>query len=404
MSAMSGPQTCEISSTTRVSNRRVVWMTNSLGYGDELLYWGPILSAYVRAFPNSRFFVAADGPKQIPTSNHTVERLPAIRIPLGRRRFSYDRHLRFVSPSTIGKIARLAPDVLVISEFTMPSLFATRVRHRIGTPILLLVESDPLRGKPNRLGAMKQNLRHFIARRVDWALTNNRAGQRYIEHHLPIRHDRILCSPYVVSHSSTTRTADTTASPRAEFGDGDRLVFLYVGQLIERKGITQLIQGISGLTESQRQRCRFWLIGEGPERNAIERQISQHDLTNVVRVLGGRAYHELGVYYRDADVFVMPTLDDYRALVGFEAISYGLPLLHSRYDGAAEEIVDDDQNGFIYDPYDRDAFVDHVQHFMDLGENLQSFGEHSRRLSEGFTVDTAVKSLIDATNRCLQTR
>lgn len=379
-------------------------MTNSLGYGDDLLYWGPILSAYVRAFPNSRFFTAADGCRQIPASNHTVERLPAIRVPLGRRRFSYDRHLRLVSPTSIGRIARLSPDVLVISEFTIPSLLATRIRHAHGTPTLLLVESDPLRGNPNRLGALKRGLRSFIAKHVDWVLTNNQAGQRYVRNHLPVARNRILCSPYVVSQVSASESAAVSLSPRAELGDAAKLAFLYVGQLIERKGLAQLIHAISRLSESQRQQCCFWLIGDGPERKTLERQISQHHLTGVVRVLGHRPYHKLDAFYRAADVFVMPTLDDYRALVGFEALSYGLPVLHSRHDGAAEEIVDEGQNGFLVDPYDENSLVGGIQRFIDLGKNLQSFGEHSRRLSRRFTVKTAVDSLIDATNRCLQTR
>jgi glycosyltransferase involved in cell wall biosynthesis len=382
-----------------VSDRRVIWMTNSLGYGDDLLYWGPILSQYVRVFPKSQFFTAANECKPIPDSNHAVQRLPAIRVPLGRRRFSYDRHVRLVSPTCIRKIARLGPDALVISEFTMPSLLATRIRQRYGTPTLLLVESDPLRGNPHRLGLLKRKLRAYISRRVDWVLTNNEAGREYIQNHLPIPTDRILCSPYIASQLFAT---DSSWSPREELGDATKLVFLYVGQLIERKGLAQLMEAISYLTAPQRQKCCFWLIGDGPERQRLEQQIHHRELTDVVRILGRRSYQELCAYYRAADVFVMPTLDDYRALVGFEALSYGLPLMHSCHDGAAEEIVDEGQNGFVVDPRSLNSLVDGIQRFIGLGKNLQSFGEHSLRLSQRFTVKTAVNSLVEATHRCWQ--
>ncbi len=405
--------------TDEMSNQRVVWTTNSLGYGDDLLYWGPILSRYVQSFPNARFFTAADGQKVIPQSDvatdvatdateptrHVVERLPSVRLPLGRRRYSYDRHVRLVSPSSIQTILAEQPDALVISEFTIPSLFATRIRKRRATPILLLVESDPLRGDPLRVGLLKRVIRRYIAKRVDWVLTNNDAGRRYIESHLPVRNDRILSGPYVVSDVAVDRMRPPTrsqADPRDELGDRDKLVFLYVGQLIARKGLAQLIAAVGRLSPEDRSLCSFWILGEGDQRSTLERQVSQLGLDRQVRILGRRTYEAIGAYYRSADIFVMPTLDDYRALVGFEAIAYGLPLLHSCHDGAIGEVVDEGRNGFVVDPFDPHSLTEGLARFIALRNNLNSFRDHSQEISRRFTLSIAVHNLVDATHRCLK--
>jgi glycosyltransferase involved in cell wall biosynthesis len=232
-------------------------------------------------------------------------------------------------------------------------------------------------------------------------LTNNEAGRRYVLEHLSVPAERILCRPYVVSEGASVETDVAAFSPRAELGDVDKLVFLSVGQVIERKGIPQLVEAAAKLTESQRDKCRFWIVGDGPQRATMETKIRQHGLAGIVRLLGRQPYETLGAYYRNADVFVMPTLDDYRALAGFEALAYGLPLLHSCHDGAVGEVTHEGRNGFIVDPRDTTSLVERIQWFFDHQDELSSFGEYSHSLSQQFTVEIAVRSLIEATRRCL---
>jgi glycosyltransferase involved in cell wall biosynthesis len=283
----------------------------------------------------------------------------------------------------------------------MPSVFATLYRSFRHTPILLLIESDPLRGNANRLGWFKRRLRRFVANRVDWVLTNNAAGRRYVLENLPIPPQRILCRPYVVSEVTADEPHVDDVSPREQLGDQDKLVFLYVGQLIERKGILQLIEAVANLDHSEWDKCRFWIVGDGQHRSTIEQQIRRRGLARIIRLLGRQPYEKLGAFYRSADVFVMPTLDDYRALAGFEALAHGMPLLQSCYDGAANEIAHEGRNGCIVDPHDTTSLVNGIRWFVEREDKLSSYGEYSYSLSRQFTVDVAVQSLAEATRRCL---
>jgi len=58
------------------------------------------------------------------------------------------------------------------------------------------------------------------------------------------------------------------------------------------------------------------------------------------------ARSECARVYRDADVFILPTLSDGYALTQLEALSYGLPVIASRHCGAA---VTHGENGWILD-------------------------------------------------------
>ena len=394
----------EIHPAARGQEASVVWFVNSLGYGSQLLYWGAILPGYLNAFPETRFFTTVDGDKPIPGTNQIVRQVPSWLCRLGRRPESYDRKISIVPPWGMTRIKKCRPSLVIISEFTMPSLYVVLLRRWLKTRVLLLVESDPLRGNPHRIGRWGRRLRRFVSHRADLILTNNRPGARYLVETIGVPATKVLQSPYVVSQGNARRTDEAACKKlRMRYNVGNRVLFLYVGQMIARKGIRQLIRAVQRLDKSDRDRVAVWLVGDGDERQALSQQIADSGLSDCLQMIGPVAYADLATYYQAADVFVMPTLDDYRALVGFEALGFGLPILHSIYDGAAAEVVVEGENGWRFDPRDCDDFSEKLSRFLQQVDRLGDMGHVSAELSESFTVNAAVDSLVTATRRCLAT-
>ncbi len=132
------------------------------------------------------------------------------------------------------------------------------------------------------------------------------------------------------------------------------LVFLYVGQLIKRKGIAELLEGWAVFAQSaerRTQRMALVLVGSGPEEQNLRRQMSDLDLQNVL-FLGSVDYDRLAPYYVAADAFIIPTLEDNWSLVVPEAMACGLPILCSKYNGCWPELVQEGRNGWVFDPID----------------------------------------------------
>ena len=125
-------------------------------------------------------------------------------------------------------------------------------------------------------------------------------------------------------------------------------VFLYVGRLIRLKGLSELLAGWERFTHSSRDKVTLLLVGEGPEQGSLERFCRDHSLENV-RFAGPVDYDGLAEYYRCADLFIIPTLEDNWSLVVPEAMACGLPILCSRYNGCWPELVTA-ANGWIFDP------------------------------------------------------
>lgn len=388
--------------------RKIVWLFNCIGTPTSLLYWNGILPRYLERFPHSQFFCARPPSKPIPGTNKSVIYTGALRIPLGPRPGSYERQLVFASPRILSLIRGVRPDVIVVMEFLSYALYLALFRRFLGkTKILLLLESDPIRGIASRRKFWTRSMRRFIAARMDLFLTNNEAGGAYLVDELGVARSRIMVHPFLVSAPETADDSPPEAStvqgsdlPEQVRGDLGETVFLYVGQLIERKGVEQWLDAIRRIQPELRERARFWLLGDGPLRSHLEQKIRDGDLASCVRLLGLQPYECLGLFYRAADVFVMPTLDDYRALVGFEAISFGLPLLHSVYDGAVSELVQNDVNGFAINPRDPDELAARMEWMIENPRRVQEMGTESARLAKRFTLPAAVEGLCKAIQRC----
>ena len=129
--------------------------------------------------------------------------------------------------------------------------------------------------------------------------------------------------------------------------------------------------------------------------------IEQYGLNELVRLHGSQPYESIGDFYGKADVFVLPTLGDYRALVGFEALSAGLPIIGSVFDGASSEIIEDGVNGFIVDPRDEVSLTNKIQAFLDNPEIAEEFGKESERIAKKYTVTVAASNLIEAGKECI---
>src|SRR6185503_5496325 len=85
---------------------------------------------------------------------------------------------------------------------------------------------------------------------------------------------------------------------------------LFVGRLVERKGVTHLVEAVRRLPANMRP--RLTVIGDGPERESLEAQIARDGLGDRVTVRGRVSETELRDAYAGSDVLVLPSILDAR--------------------------------------------------------------------------------------------
>jgi glycosyltransferase involved in cell wall biosynthesis len=202
---------------------------------------------------------------------------------------------------------------------------------------------------------------YFRRREQEWALADGVVvnsefcRQALIKQGVPPSKLTIVPLCFETSHGETTNATDDTKRKSK-----DKLRVLYLGQVILRKGIQYLVQAAKLL---ENEPVQFDIVGSiGVSDAAVAcapRNMTFH----------GRATRDqTAAWYRQSDVFVLPTLSDGFAITQLEAMSYGLPVVATPCCGA---VVSDGQDGFIVPSRDTDTLAKTLQRYITDPELLR---------------------------------
>ena len=122
----------------------------------------------------------------------------------------------------------------------------------------------------------------------------------------------------------------------------DEPVLLYLGRLAKEKNIAELIGALP-----QIDRGVLLIVGDGPERPALEAQAQALGVARRVRFAGMAAPAEVPRYYALADAFVSASTSEAQGLTYIEALAAGLPLL-CRDDPCVRTLITPGQDGWVY--------------------------------------------------------
>lgn len=148
---------------------------------------------------------------------------------------------------------------------------------------------------------------------------------------------------------------------------------LYVGQISHRKGMVVLLQVARKLRGLP---VKFRLIGPMVSSEVLA------DLPENVVYEGTNQPGRVADIMRQADLFVLPTLEDSFALVIFEAMATGLPMVTTTH-ARSSELIDDGQDGLIVPAGDVDALSEAICRLVESPELRRDLGQAARRKVQG---------------------
>ncbi|MGA2359271.1 MAG: glycosyltransferase [Terriglobales bacterium] len=152
-----------------------------------------------------------------------------------------------------------------------------------------------------------------------------------------------------------------TPAPAAEAkveAEQQRFCLLSVGRLHRVKDYRFLIQSCAALRD-QGLALICWIVGEGPERPALESQIAALGLQGRVHLIGHVPRTDLPGYYRYADLVVMTSKSEGIPVVLMEAMAHKKLVLAPAITGIPE-LVEHERTGFLYQPGSLPDFVSAV--------------------------------------------
>jgi len=163
---------------------------------------------------------------------------------------------------------------------------------------------------------------------------------------------------------------------------------LFVGWMIEAKGVRELLEAARSLPEA-----RFTLVGPGHGEFLARIEPELRALASHVRLLPACPREQVVELYRQADVFVLPTYREGFPNVVLEAMAAGLPVVATPV-GAIPDAIEPGREGLLVPPRDAKALRDAIAQLVRDPDLRLAMGRRAReRVEREFSRDAVLRRL-----------
>lgn len=192
--------------------------------------------------------------------------------------------------------------------------------------------------------------------------------------------------------------------PESPFAGRESCTVLTVGRLVAKKGHRYALEAIA-LLKPRFPGLRYLIAGDGPLRDALEAQVRDLGIGDVVEFLGARRDQEVAALYRRASVFVLPSVTapdgdmEGQGLVLQEAQASALPVVSTLHNGIPDGVLDG-ESGFLVPEKDPAALADRIGALLDDAEKRERMGRAGRTFVAGrYDIPVLTRDLVDLYSR-----
>lgn len=354
-------------------------------------YIQPVIREFSKKFPETTFFTG-EWPGYVSDceDSFNVEVIGKGKfIRLKKTKTGYDHGFHLLSLKIINRLLAFSPHVIFINGMSYWTLLVLMFKPITKWKIILIYSgSSP--SVDFSEDKFRLALRKMMAKYIDAAITNSQGGKQYLIDVLNFPASKIFARPYQIPSQETLLRPLKKSS--LDFDTLEKPSFLVIGQVVYRKGISFLLQACAILQQQGIDNYSVIIGGDGEQRNEFEAQAKDLGLNDIVKWAGWIDYGNLGAYFEHSDVFLFPTLEDIWGMVVLESMLFSKPVLCSKWAGA-KELVHDDKNGFIFDPYTPKELASYMLFFIQNPEKIQEMGEQSRKMIAFHTPESAAEHL-----------
>ena len=182
----------------------------------------------------------------------------------------------------------------------------------------------------------------------------------------------------------------------SEMENSKKTKFMWAGRMEYRKGLEFLFDVLKLLPKDNS--WELVLCGDGSERAFYEKLCSENKLNDNVSFLGKLSQNELMEVYKNANVFVFPSLRETTGTVIVEAMAHAVPVIAINQGGA--KFVITDETGYLIDGNTKEAYINNfaktmincIQNF----EQTKEMGNHAyERIKACYTWEKKIEDILN---------
>lgn len=203
----------------------------------------------------------------------------------------------------------------------------------------------------------------------------------------------IPCVPDVEKlRARSEELAGSRTALRKEAGLQDRFVVLFVGRLVEHKGVKDLMIAMAEV-RTRDPKAILLIVGYGPLEDYVKAECAR--MPESAQYMGFVDDRRLQELYSIADLHTMPSWDEPYGVVCAEALAVGVPSMVTDTSGCVD-LVKDGVNGLVVPPGNPKAIADAIVKVSTDPDLAASMKANARVTVQGFGMDHLYTMLIEA--------
>ena len=312
----------------------------------------------------------------------------ALRLPIREDAFVH------FAPSVRRSVTSNGFDVVLAYGYGSPStLLGLWAAKRAGIRTLMWVNNRP-QYEDRRMFATRK-LKLLWHRQCDRFITSGKSSLRYLlSRGVPI--DLTSVCPYGIDNSTFQASIEQYRKERRrvqrELGIGEHdTVVLFVGKLVEEKGVFELIHAYARMEHGKNAFLLY--VGDGAAKLSLMRRSAELGVSDRVFFTGRVSHAETAKFYAVSDIFSLPSYKDVWGLVVNEAMVGGLPLVLSREVGASEDLLEPGRNGYLVQAGAVDELSAALDDLVNAPDKRRAMGFESKRIISDYDLGDLVDVL-----------
>lgn len=169
-------------------------------------------------------------------------------------------------------------------------------------------------------------------------------------------------------------------------------LLLTVSRMAQEKNVDFLLESLALTKEYYKKPFRMLMVGDGPDREALEKKCAKLGLADYVTFTGAVPNDRIAPYFKAADLFLFASKTETQGIVLLEAFAGRTPVIAVRASGV-EDLVEDGRNGFltIEEPH---VYAAQLTAVLEEAYDRRALEENAVRTAESYREDAvAIKAI-----------
>lgn len=329
-----------------------------------------------------------------PPDGLAARRISYLRPPgFGFRRFE-GKSMALGAVATARRWHRENPFDLVLGVSMLPDAEAAVVIGAdLGLPVASLAVGSDVMVYPERMGVLWKRLCDTLER-VDLPVGVSQSICRKLAETGKCRREP-LCVYLSRDANAFVPATDKTHVRRQMGWTPDNVLAIYVGGLVESKGMSELASACEPLLNKY-ENFQIVCVGDGPAREGLVRLGESIGRKGAVHLAGRVSPDEIPLFLQGADFLVLPSYSEGMPQAVVEAMNCGLPVVATNVGGVPEAVVDG-QTGLLVEPRDVSQLRDAMERMItDEAFRLAAGREGHQRARDVFDPEENARIFADA--------